>query len=141
MRGQGAGRVARHAASSADGRRLGPRDQKRAHPESAGVSKSNVSRLFATEGGRVFDAFRQRDIARDDWLILTLDGVRLADEVWAVVAPGVAGDGAKQTLDFEVRAPRRTPKWPRRFFRALRNGALRPRRAVAFCACSTARRL
>jgi len=80
------------------------RDQKRVHPESTGVSKSNVSRLFATEGGRIFDAFRQRDIVRDDWLILMLDGVRLADEVWAIVALGIAGDGTKHMLDFEVGA-------------------------------------
>jgi hypothetical protein len=80
------------------------RDQKRVHPESPGVSKSNISRLFATEGGRIFEEFRERDIVRDGWLILMLDGVRLADEVWAIVALGVAGDGTKHMLDFEVGA-------------------------------------
>jgi transposase-like protein len=33
-----------------------------------------------------------------------LDGVRLADEMWAIVALGVAGDGTKHMLDFEVGA-------------------------------------
>jgi hypothetical protein len=42
------------------------RDQKRVHPESPGVSKSNVSRLFVNEGGRLFEEFRARDIVRDD---------------------------------------------------------------------------
>jgi len=80
------------------------RDQKRVHPESPGVSKSNISRLFAAEGGRIFEEFRRRDIARNDWLALMLDGVRLANEVWAIVALGVAADGTKHMLDFEVGA-------------------------------------
>ena len=80
------------------------RDQKRVHPESPGASQSNVSSLFVNEGGRLFEEFRARNIVRDDWLILMLDGVRLADEVWAIVALGVAGDGTKHMLDFEVGA-------------------------------------
>ena len=80
------------------------RDQKRVYPESPGASKSNVSRLFVNEGGRLFEEFRARDIVRDDWLILMLDGVRLAEEMWAIVALGVAGDGTKYMLDFEVGA-------------------------------------
>ena len=83
------------------------RDRKRVHPESPGVSKSNVSRLFVNERGRVFEEFRARDTVRDDWLILMLDGVRLADEVLAIVALGVAGDGTKHMLDFEVGVSKR----------------------------------
>ena len=49
---------------------------------SPNTSKSSISRLFAQEGARLFDEFRERDIVRADWLILMLDGVRLADEVW-----------------------------------------------------------
>jgi len=80
------------------------RDQKHVHPESPGVSKSNVSRLFASEGGRIFEEFRQRNIVRNDWLAIMLDGVCLGDEVWAIVALGVAADGTKHMLDFEVGA-------------------------------------
>lgn len=80
------------------------REQQNVHPESPKASKSSVSRLFANEGARIFEEFRERDIARDDWLALMLDGVRLADELWAVVALGVASDGTKTMLDFEVGA-------------------------------------
>lgn len=41
---------------------------------------------------------------RNDWLVLMLDGVRLANELWAVVALGVAMDGTKHMLDFELGA-------------------------------------
>jgi len=78
------------------------RDQQEVHPESPKASRSSVSRLFAQEGARIFEEFRERDIARDDWLALMLDGVRLADELWAVVALSVAEDGSKMMLDFEV---------------------------------------
>ena len=80
------------------------RDQRQVHPKSPTASKSSVSRLFAREGARIFDEFRDRDIGRDDWLILMLDGVRLANELWVIVALGVAEDGTKQMLDFEVGA-------------------------------------
>lgn len=84
------------------------RDQKRVHPESPSVSRSSISRLFASEGARLFDEFRERDIVRDDWLILMLDGVRLAAELWAIVALGIAEDGTKYMLDFEVGASENT---------------------------------
>lgn len=80
------------------------RDQKSVHPESPSVSKSNVSRLWAREGAKMLDEFRSRCIMRNDWLVLMLDGVRLANELWAVVALGVAMDGTKHMLDFELGA-------------------------------------
>lgn len=80
------------------------REQKRVHPESPSVSKSSVSRLWLREGAKMLEEFRARDLRRDDWLVLMLDGVRLANELWAVVALGVAGDGTKHMLDFEVGA-------------------------------------
>ena len=80
------------------------REQERVHPESPSVSKSSVSRLWQREGAKILEEFRARDIARDDWLVLMLDGIRLAPELWAVVALGVAQDGTKHMLDFEVGA-------------------------------------
>ena len=80
------------------------REQKYVHPEIPSASKSNVSRLWVREGALMFQAFRERDIKRDDWLVLMLDGVRLANEFWAVVALGVAEDGTKHMLDFEIGA-------------------------------------
>jgi transposase-like protein len=80
------------------------RDQKSVHPESPSASKSSVSRLWAREGARMLEEFRLRNIMRDDWLVLMLDGVRLANELWAIVALGVAMDGTKHLLDFELGA-------------------------------------
>ena len=45
---------------------------------------------------------RPRHLRRDDGLVLMLDGVRLANELWAVVALGVAEDGTQHMLDFEI---------------------------------------
>jgi len=84
------------------------RNQQSVHPKSPKASKSSVSRLFTNEGARLFDEFRERDIKRDDWLILMLDGVRLAEGLWAIVALGVACDGTKHMLDFEVGASENT---------------------------------
>lgn len=80
------------------------REQKSVHPEIPSASKSSVSRLWVREGALIFQAFRERDIKRDDWLVLMLDGVRLANEFCAVVALGVAEDGTKHMLDFEIGA-------------------------------------
>ena len=80
------------------------REQARVHPESPSVSKSSVSRLWQREGAKMLEEFRARDLRREDWLVLMLDGVRLANELWAVVALGVAEDGTKHMLDFEVGA-------------------------------------
>jgi transposase-like protein len=81
------------------------RDQKRLHGEGTpGVSKSEVSRLWRREGEKCLAAFRARDIAREDWLVLMLDGLHLGDDLMTVVALGIAGDGTKHLLDFELGA-------------------------------------
>lgn len=69
-----------------------------------GVSKSEVSRIWAKEGEKVLSLFREREIRRDDWLVLMLDGVVLERELVAVVALGISGDGSKTLLDFELGA-------------------------------------
>ena len=85
------------------------RDQERLHGEDTpGVSKSEVSRLWRREGEKMLAAFRARDIARSDWLVLMLDGVRLDKELIAVIALGVAEDGTKHLLDFELGASETT---------------------------------
>lgn len=80
------------------------RNQKEVYPDSPSTSKSSVSRLWQREGAKMLEQFRARDLRRDDWVVLMLDGVRLANELWAVVALGVAEDGTKHMLDFEVGA-------------------------------------
>ena len=85
------------------------RDQERLHGENTpGVSKSEVSRLWRREGEKCLAALRGRDIVRKDWLALMLDGIHLADDLMAVVALGISGDGTKHLLDFELGASETT---------------------------------
>jgi putative transposase len=78
------------------------REMKQVHPESPKTSKSSVSRLWKQEGARLVAQLRDRDIASQDWLALMLDGIRLGKDQLAVVALGIAADGSKQILDFEL---------------------------------------
>jgi len=79
------------------------RDQERLHGKSTpGVSKSGISRLWRREGEKCLAVFRARSIVRSDWLVLMLDGIHLARDLMAVVALGVASDGTKHLLDFEL---------------------------------------
>lgn len=85
------------------------RDQSRLHgEETPGTSKSEVSRLWRREGAKRLSAFRERSLVRNDWLVLMLDGVWLDKELMAVVALGVAADGTKHILDFELGATEST---------------------------------
>ena len=81
------------------------REQASLHDKSTpGTSKSTVSRLWAREGEKVLSTFRSRAIDRPDWLVLMLDGVVLERDLVAVVALGVAAEGTKMLLDFELGA-------------------------------------
>ena len=81
------------------------RDQSSLHaPSTPGTSKSEVSRLWVQEGEKILSAFRSRNIKRDDWLVLMLDGVALDRDLVAVVALGISADGIKSLLDFELGA-------------------------------------
>jgi transposase-like protein len=81
------------------------REQSRLHGGSTpGVSKSEVSRLWQSEGGKIFARFRERDIRRADWLVLMLDGVALERDLVAVVALGIAEDGSKVFLFCTLKA-------------------------------------
>jgi transposase-like protein len=81
------------------------REQSHLHGKGApGVGKSEVSRLWVEEGGKMFGMFRERSIGRVDWLAPILDAVALERDLVAVVALGVAEDGTKTLLDFELGA-------------------------------------
>lgn len=84
------------------------RSQAEVYPESPSASKSSISRLWMRGGAKLLEEFRVQNIDRNDWLILMLDGVRLAKELWAIVALGVAEDGTKHMLDFEIGASENT---------------------------------
>jgi putative transposase len=78
------------------------REMAKVHPESPDVSKSSVSRLWIKAGAKLIEELRSHDIASQDWLVLMLDGVVLSKEQTAIVAIGVASDGRKHVLDFEL---------------------------------------
>ncbi len=78
------------------------REMSKVHPESPDVSKSSVSRLWMQAGAKLIAELRSHDIASEDWLVLMLDGVVLSKEQTAIVAIGVASDGRKHVLDFEL---------------------------------------
>ena len=78
------------------------REMQAVHPESPGVSKSNVSRLWIEAGAKRIEELRTRDLAAPSWLALMLDGIVLSKDQTAIVALGVTADGTKQILDFEL---------------------------------------
>jgi putative transposase len=78
------------------------REMSKVHPGSPDVSKSSVSRLWIQAGAKMIEELRSHDIASQDWLVLMLDGVVLSKEQTAIVAIGVASDGRKHILDFEL---------------------------------------
>ena len=78
------------------------REMVKVHPESPDVSKSSVSRLWIQAGGKLIEELRSREIGTHDWLELMLDGIVLSKDQTAIVAIGVASDGRKHVLDFEL---------------------------------------
>jgi len=78
------------------------REVKRIKPESPGVGKSNVSRLWKQAGANFVKKLRDADLSDKDWTVLMLDGIRLSSEQLAVVAVGFTTDGGKHVLDFEL---------------------------------------
>jgi transposase-like protein len=78
------------------------REMSEVHPESPDVSKSSVSRLWIQAGGKLIDELRSGEIGSRDWLVLMLDGIVLSKDQTAIVAIGVASDGRKHVLDFEL---------------------------------------
>lgn len=78
------------------------REVGRVVPETFGTSRSSVSRLWCEAGHEFVDELRGRDLTRDDWVVLMLDGIHLSDEQMAIVAVGVNSEGQKHVLDFEL---------------------------------------
>jgi transposase-like protein len=79
------------------------RDQQRLHPEELkGLSKSALSRLWQTKAKEVAEEMQTRDLSGRPVLAVMLDGVRLADGLWVVIAIGFYVDGTKEVLGFAV---------------------------------------
>jgi putative transposase len=80
------------------------RDVGEMHDDAPGTSASVSSRIWVRESAKALAAFRARDLTRPDWLVLMLDGIRLGDDLWAIVALGIRATGEKMLLDFELGA-------------------------------------
>jgi putative transposase len=69
-------------------------------PNSPGVGRSNVSRLWQEVGSKFIEQLRGKDLSSITWCALMLDGIRLSSEQTAVVALGIDSSGNKHVLDF-----------------------------------------
>jgi putative transposase len=71
----------------------------RAIPGAIGLSSSSVSRAFVAASAAKLQAFQERDLSRERYVALFLDGKSFADAT-LVVALGVTAEGRKQFLGF-----------------------------------------
>lgn len=80
------------------------REQRRMFNNVSGTSHGEVSRLWQKEGERCIEELRGRDLSKEDYVILMLDGIWLSNDLCAVVALGITKEGEKQILDFQIGA-------------------------------------
>ncbi|MCK5676735.1 MAG: IS256 family transposase [Verrucomicrobia bacterium] len=78
------------------------REQARVFNNASGTSPGEVSRLWKKEGLRCIEELRNRDLGMEDYVVLMLDGIWLADDLCAVVALGITVGGEKHILDFQI---------------------------------------
>ncbi len=72
-----------------------------ARVNSKSLSKSAASRMWYEKSVEQLNYLRSRSLTEHDILALMIDGVRLADGIWILVAMGIDADGNKIMLDFE----------------------------------------
>jgi transposase-like protein len=65
------------------------------------LSKSSASRMWLEKSLAQLDHIRTRDLKKYDFIALMIDGIRLAEGVWVIVAMGIDIEGKKMMLDFE----------------------------------------
>ena len=65
------------------------------------LSKSASSRMWVEKSQEQLELLRTRSLAEHDFISLMIDGVRLTDGVWIMVAMGIDVEGNKVMLDFE----------------------------------------
>ena len=78
------------------------REMRHLHPKSSGFSKSNVNRKWVANSVRYLDELRGRDIASHSYLAMMIDGIHLSEELTALIALGITGEGDKVMLDFTL---------------------------------------
>jgi transposase-like protein len=72
-----------------------------ARVNSKSLSKSAASRMWYEKSIEQLNELRTRPLTDYDILALMIDGIRLADGVWVLVAMGIDSGGNKIMLDFE----------------------------------------
>ena len=65
------------------------------------LSKSAASRMWREKSLEKLEEVRNRELKAEDYIALMIDGVRLADEIWIIVAMGIDHTGKKWMIDFE----------------------------------------
>ena len=78
------------------------REQARVFNNASGTSHGEVSRLWEREGLRCIEQLRERDLGKEDYVVLMLDGIGLGNDLCAIVALGITVDGEKHILDFQI---------------------------------------
>jgi len=78
------------------------REMSKVKPNSPGVGRSQVSRLWEEAGRRRVDELRSRDLSATPWCAMMLDGIRLSKDQTAVVAIGIDHKGKKHVFDFAL---------------------------------------
>lgn len=69
--------------------------------KSNSLSKSAASRMWVEKSMEQLKLLRNRDISSLDLIALMIDGIRLADGIWVIIALGIDLAGNKMMLDFE----------------------------------------
>lgn len=72
-----------------------------ARAKAGSLSKSVAGRMWEAKSREQLAHLRGRELGGYKFLAVMIDGVRLADEQWVIVALGVTLDGEKIVLDFE----------------------------------------
>ena len=78
---------------------LSQRGAARVKPTS--LSKSAASRMWKEKSLEQLDVVRNRALSEHDFISVMIDGVRLAEGIWIIVALGIDETGKKVMLDFQ----------------------------------------
>ena len=71
-----------------------------ARNKAEGLSKSAASRMWLEKSLEQLEVVRTRSLNEHDFVSLMIDGVRLAEGIWIIVALGIDTEGNKMMLDF-----------------------------------------
>lgn len=77
------------------------REQSDVHPGFP-CSRSEVSRLWMTEGRKRLEELRSRELGSERFFALVVDGIALSEDLTGVVSLGITLEGRKVVLDFEI---------------------------------------